>query len=62
MKVIIEENGNKVAVDPRTIKINGISLDQIVARVIQVEKELNALRNEIKKDNDYVKTFLKKRL
>lgn len=62
MKVIIEENGNKVAVDPRTIKINGISLDQIVARVIQVEKELNALRNEIKQDNDYVKTFLKKRL
>ena len=62
MKIYVDNNGKQEKVDARSVKIGQTTLEEVLARLIKVEQQLNAAVNKAQKDNEAIKNFAKKRL
>lgn len=62
MKVYIEKDGKQEKIEAKGIKIGETNLEQMLARLIKLEKDLNKLIEEKKEEVKQIKGFFEKRL
>lgn len=61
MKIVVYKNGKQEKIDPKTLTINGTSLDQVLARVAQLEKEVSKMKKREEDNLKKVQSFTRRR-